>query len=414
MEAVLTDPPEFPAHALRFGECIDGQSPIIVTYDMFGFQPFYYEQAQGKYRADHDDVLWHTSLSDCSNSEAFNNIAFPKNCSAQQLRESGLNNLGYIATVAAHPELAEYADNPGLLVLLIAHLPRAKPLLARCADRITLVSALSGSDLIRNFHINWLKKVRPGMERPAIAAAKIEASLLRVAACDLAVNENHCEAKRYKLFAHQRHWTMRGLDFARALLQREDIEIDDLSYLMQSFNGNEPTVLAEVRAALLSFGDHHCYLARLARLRARHLARHDQMLSLRFAQTFRHCVRKKSQEPVSPGDFVDLCALFLSDNDVPPPLVKGNRHVRPLDTLKKLRSHAKRARNCVWSMDIINSVLLRQIDVYAVEGENSYTISVDRQTLEISSIQPFQGEMIKPSDLSLIGAWFEEATVLPR
>jgi hypothetical protein len=183
---------------------------------------------------------------------------------------------------------------------------------------------------------------------------------------------------------------------------------------MQSFNGNEPTVLAEVRAALLSFGDHHCYLARLARLRARHLARHDQMLSLQFAQTFRHYVCKKSPEPVSPGDFVDLCALFLSDNDVPPPLVKGNRHVRPLDTLKKLRSHAKRARNCVWSMDIINSVLLRQIDVYAVEGENSYTISVDRQTLEISSIQPFQGEMIKPSDLSLIGAWFEEATVLPR
>ena len=65
-------------------------------------------------------------------------------------------------------------------------------------------------------------------------------------------------------------------------------------------------------------------------------------------------------------------------------------------------------------MDIINSVLLRQIDVYAVEGENSYTISVDRQTLEIRSIQTFKGKMIKPSDLSLIGAWFERATVLPR
>jgi hypothetical protein len=410
MEAAVANPPEPPTHALRFGEDFEGESPTIVTYDIFGFQSYYYEQAQGKYIADDEDFLWHIKLSDCTNIDEFNNIALPGRCGVQHYLEAGLDNLGYIATVAAHPELAEYADNPGLLALLIAHLAKAKPLLARSPNRRDLVAALSGSDRICNFHISWLKKVRPGEEHPAAVAARLEASILRVPACNLARSDSSYAARRYKLFAHQRQWTARGLDLARALLQREDIAIDDISYLMHSFNGAKPSVINQVRAALMEFGDNEYYLSRLARLRARQLARHDQLLTLRFAKNF----RRGLSQPGSERNSMDLCALFLSDEDIPLPRLKSNPHVMALDTLDKLRSHARKAENCVWSPHIISRILLRQIDLYAVKGENHYTISLDRRTFEIAMIEPFKGMKIKPGDLGLIAQWFEEATELPR
>lgn len=410
MKAGLDNLPEFSAHVLRFNEFNEGKSPILVTYDMFGFHQYYYEQAQGKFIAEHEDMLWHTWLSDCHNSEEFDNIALPGSHSARQYQDSGLDNLGYLATIVAHPELAEYVDNPGILVLLIAHLARAKPLLAKHPGRIDLVKALSGSDLIRNFHINWLKKVRPGSEKPAVVAAKLEASLLQVPACNLSPSGSNYTVKRFKLFAHQKQWTIRGLDFARALLQREELEIDDFGYLMNSFNGDEPEIMARVRKTLMEFGGHEYYLYGLARLRARLLARHDQILTLHFARKFRRIVFQSNSE----SDFIDLCAHFLSDEDIPPPAVKGNRHVRALDTLEKLRSHARKAENCVWGADVVSKLLQRQIDVYAVEGENRYTISVDRHTFEIRMMEPFGGMMIKPADLGLIAEWFEEATALPR
>jgi len=410
MEAGLTCPPESQACTLCFGECTEGKSSIIVIYDMFGFHPYYYEKSQGRYVADRKDFIWYNRLSDCSNSEELDKLVLPGNFSARHYFESGFDNLGYIATIVAHPELAEYADNPGLLILLIAHLAKAKPLVSENPDRIDLVRAVTGSDMIRNFHINWLKKVRPGPEKPAVVSAKIEDSLLRVPPCDLSVSGSTYEAKRFKLFAHQKQWTVRGLDFARALLHREDLEIDDLSYVMHSFNGNEPRIMAKARAALMDFGDLEYYMFGLARLRARQIAKHDQMLTLRFARKFRRFVFQPSPESA----LVDLCALFLSDDDISTPTIPGNGHVRSLDTLEKLRSHAIKAENCVWNFDIMSKILLRKIDVYAVEGENRYTISVDRHTFEIRMIEPFKGMMIKPADLGLIAEWFEEATALPR
>ncbi|MCA9861289.1 MAG: hypothetical protein KC438_16300, partial [Thermomicrobiales bacterium] len=97
-----------------------------------------------------------------------------------------------------------------------------------------------------------------------------------------------------------------------------------------------------------------------------------------------------------------------------PPVVPGNARVTHLDTFEKIRIQARVAENCLWSLPILNQVLAREFDLYAVRGEYFYTISVDRETLDIRMIEASEGRLIKPQDLHVIADWFEECTTLPR
>ncbi len=383
---------------------------VLVTLDLFGFHSFQFDRARGKYTPEHEDSLWHIRLRDCRTRERFDNIPLPGGFGARDYEALGLDSLGYLAAVASRPELAEYVDNPGILVLLIARPDRARALLANRMDRVSLVRALTGSDLIRSFHINWLKKVRPGADQPRVVADSLEASLLRVPACDRMSGENRHPLRLFKLFAHQQQWTVKGMNFARALMQREDLEIDDFSYLMDTFNGNEPEVISSVRTLLLDVGNAKDYMSMIARSRARYIARHEQMLSLQLASRLRNCLSETGEE----RDSVDTYARFLTDDDIPAPVVGGNDQVRALDTLKKLRGHATRAKNCVWSIGIISGIMMRHIDLYAIDGKHQYTMSVDRRSLEIQTLEPFKYGRTHPADLRLIADWFEAATALPR
>ena len=399
-----------PPHTLHFGDYIDGQPRTIVILDLLGFHTFIYDDDQQRYLATPEESLWRLKLCECTNADVLDSLTLPGNRRPEQYKESGLDNLAYIALLFAHPELAEYADNPGLLVLLISYYERIGSLLAQSPDRIELIKALSPYEQVGSFHLKWLKKIRPGSVEPAYLADKIRNSLLRVPVSDRSAPKNSYAARRYKLFTHQKQWLTRGLEFARALIQRDDINLNDIGYLLDRFNGDEPRIITKAKQAMLQFRGYETYLNNLVRRRACYTARHEQILTLRFAQRFRRSVLRSDPR----GDLVDLCALFLTDEDIPAPLLLGNNHVEPLNTLSKLRAHARNARNCVWSQNILSDILSRRVDVYVVNGKNNYTLSLDRHTLDIRMLEPFRGNAIISSDLRLIVEWFEEATVLPR
>ena len=52
----------------------------------------------------------------------------------------------------------------------------------------------------------------------------------------------------------------------------------------------------------------------------------------------------------------------------------------------------------------------KRLDLYAVKGENLYTFSLDRKTLDISMLEAQRGTMIKPADLALISQWFSQVS----
>ena len=391
-------------HSLHFGECVDGRPEYVVTYDMFGLHPYAYDDVRDVYIPRLPEKLWQIPAIGCSNPEVLALLPLPDTIDLDRY------SLGYVSMLLVHPELAEYADNPGVLALLIAHLDHALELVSQNLPRAALVKALVGIEPVQKFHIGWLKKIRPGTEQPAVIAATLTASLLRVPAHDLRKDGSTYVAKRYKLFAHQQQWTLRGLEFAKTLLRRDDLALDDFGYLMDGFNGNEPKILPKARAALLEFGSTDYAVTCRARLRARLIARHQDYLTLRFAQKFGRVVFQTDSE----SDFVDFCAMFLTDDDIPSPAVRGNRRVQALDTLAKLRSHAKRAKNCVWSLEILSRIIMREMDVYVVQGVQSYTVSLDRRSFEIRQLEPFSAATIHPADLELIADWFKESTVMPR
>lgn len=412
------EPIDSPYDVLQFGDSVDGKAEVIATYDMLGFQLYYYDSSQGEYVIQPKDFLWKLPISSCNNVNEIGRIPFPHAYDIKHYHRDGFDCLGYLGLACENPELFEYLDNPGLLVLLAAYPDKAKRILSKRASRVEIVQELTGSDHIRNFHINWLKKVRPGTVSPSIIAEKLQQSILKIHAIDVKVRVDSYAARLFKLFAHQKQWESRGLDFARMLVRRDDAVLDDSDWLLRSYNGDKYKYFYESRRALKRIG----MGARsdlgiseedappLVRLRALNLVRDDDLLTLGFSKKLRRIVSRGSGE----SGLVDCYVLLLSDDDIPSPVVPGNQFVTHLDTFEKIRAQAINAKNCLWSLAILNKVLARQFDLYAVKAENLYTISVDRKTLDIRMIEASSGNMIKPRDLRVIADWFEECTRLPR
>ena len=395
--------------ALQFGNSIDGNAEFVVTIDMLGLHPFFYDKQRGEYNFKRRSFLWEIPISECKNPQDLALVPLPGNNSPEKFIANGLDSLGYIACVYENPELAEYVDNPGILVLIAADPDKAKAILAGRPKRIELVREMSGSGNLHKYHINWLKKVRAPREAPSVVSEKIKASLLRAGADDPQTTSPCIYPNQlFKLFAHQKRWTPRGLDFARELLDQPVANVDDIAYLLNFLNGEEPDMLSDTRQALLAFADDYPQKPQRVRKRALQMARSGKGLTMSFATRFRRAVFRN--EPNKPSTIMDCCALFLDDSDIPAPILRGNSHVEPLDTLDKIRAQARLAKNCLWSPDILSSVIHKRLDLYAVKGENLYTFSLDRKTLDISMLEAQRGTMIKPVDLALISQWFSQVS----
>ncbi len=391
---------------IEFGQSIEGKAQIIVTCDMLGLHPHYFNEERAAYDPLPAGRLWRLALPDCNNLDDALNITLPGIGQLRRYRESGLDNLGYQARVFDQPALAEYLDNPGILILLLENSADISSALSGRPNRVDLVRRLTGNALIKQAHINWLKKVRPGNTRPADLAPVIRHSILRIPAYDF--NSGSSEKAFFKLFAHQPRWTPQGLAFARMLVRRPDIDPTDLAWLLRARNGDcaqQATVIAALRYFELNNP-----IQGLVSRRITELIENRDLLTPDIArQLTRITMRSNEVEQL-----VDLACLFLVDDDIPVPIISGNDKVKALDSLAKIRRHAKLVRNCLWTPDMLAYALSRSIDLYSVAGENLYTISVCRRTLDIQSLQPQKSVQIKPADLALISRWFEEGTRLPR
>jgi hypothetical protein len=399
------------ADCLGFGGLIDGRAEYLVTCDMLGLQALFYDRQQREYVLAPRRFLWTLKLSACRNPSAGEHLPLPPGCSPDTLAGSGLDSLGYLAAILETRELAEYADNPGLLALLIAERDRIDSLLARRPDRIELLRRISNNPGISGFHLKWLRKVQVSAAEPALVAEKLRRSLLRMQAADARSPGNTHRARLFKLFAHQESWTLRGLDFAAELLGSPQACSDDGRCRLECLNGNEPAMISGTRAALLAFAKfarHDGRVPALAASRARRLAKQNAVIAPGFARRFRRYAARITFE--SSSSVMDCAAVLLTDRDIPSPVLPGHGRVKSLDTLGKIRTQAKLAGNCLWTAGIIDQVVGRKIDLYAVEGDNRYTFSVNRETREIRTLEAAKGTLIKPSDLGLIADWFNHAS----
>jgi hypothetical protein len=59
-------------------------------------------------------------------------------------------------------------------------------------------------------------------------------------------------------------------------------------------------------------------------------------------------------------------------------------------------------------------VLLREADLYAVQGSILYTIAVNRRTLDIEQFEGAGRRQLRLGDLRLISDWYESQTQSPR
>lgn len=398
-----------PHSSLEFGVLLDGQAEILVTNDMFGFHLFYFDDVDKTYTEKPKDLLWRIPISMCRNLENSLNFPLPNNGHLRQYWESGLDSLGYVSAVNDNPEFSDYVDNPGILILLIADISKAKGILAENPDRIELVRNLAGNKHICKFHIKWLKKIHVGTESPRQLAANIKASLLRIKKTYIEPQQHRHLTQLFKLFAHQTEWTPLGLDLARILMHRPKDSLADVSRLLSEFNGNISEDKHRLVSALNELKISKA-TPKIVAERATFLLSSTDFLTIELAQKLLRTVRKAK------GDigFLNVCLHFINDGDIPTPILKGNQQITPLDTMDKIRGHSRKVKNCVWSLDIIKRILSREIDMYSVKGENIYTISITRRTLDIGMIEAAKPTQIKPRDLVLISDWFENATRLPR
>lgn len=399
------------AGCLGFGELVDGNAEYLITCDMLGLQPLFYDRQQRTYVLAPRRSLWRLKLSACRNPSAGDHLPLPPNCAPGALADGGLDNLGYLAAIVEKPELAEYTDNPGLLALLIAGGRRTESILGDRPDRVELLRRLSNNPGISGFHLKWLRKVQVSGSDPAVVAEKLRRSLLQV--CEVDVQAPGCDQRLqlFKLFAHQKRWTLQGLDFAADLLNSPAPCSDEGRCALDCLNGAEPASIANTREALLMFADfarQHRRLPALAVSRARRMARKGEVITPRFARRFRRYIDRADVD--SSASLMDCAAVFLTDRDIPSPVLPAHGCVQSLDTLRKIRTQAKLAGNCLWSAPIMEQVIDRKIDLYAVEGENRYTFSVDRKTLEIRTLEAMRRTQIKPPDLGLIADWFNYVT----
>lgn len=398
------------ANAIEFGMSVGVFPEILVLYDILGIQLFFYDHADNAYVEKPNSVHWSVALSECRNKGALNHIPWPGGWGIQQYLNAGYNSLGYVSRVCKNPHLADYLDNPGLLVLVIANLAVFESESLYHLNRLNLLRRLMGMQYLSKFHVKWLKKVRPGRETPGTLALRIAESLLKIPGSLDAAYQTTRHAGLDKLFSHQAQWTPKGLELAATLACSQRSVSHELAWLLHSCNGNEPTEISNAYKALLTLRDVDLLPEIVQERLAYYLANRDA-LSPELARRIRNAALK---EELVDRAFLEISLVFLTDVDIPSPVIKGNEQVMSLDTFPKIRRQATRAKNCLWTLGIIKHVLARKIDLYSVEGQNLYTISVDRATLDIRMLESAKAASIKPTDLGIISDWFTTCTAQPR
>jgi hypothetical protein len=394
--------------ALQFGKAADDSPEILVLYGIFGLQLFYYDELGKAYREKPPEALWEVPLSLCARTEHPHSIPWPGGWGVEDYTRSGFNSLGYIAAVLANPQLAQYLDNPGLLVLLIANPQAFTDVAGTNLKRVELLQAITGHHFLGRRHLKWLRRVRPGGRNASAVATNITRSLLRLPSARAGESYTRRTRAFLKLFSHQRQWTPEGLELARILLASQVDDPGELSWLLSARNGDVAPGIARCHKALgLLLQSQH--LPNQLNERLNFYRRNPDSVTPAFVAR----LEKAVLDQVTP-QYMAIAQLFLSDEDIPRPVVSGNEHVRHLGTLASIRQHALEAGNCLWTLDIIAQVIAGRIDLYVLRGERLCTFAVNRQTLDIRTLESAGGAGLAPPDLRTIGEWFEQSTRLPR
>ena len=389
---------------LEFGVLVDNMAEIIATFDMFGTHLFYYDDTNKTYVEKPNSLVWNVPLSECRQVRHLD-IAPAGNLQIKDYLTHGLNSLGFVSAVWNCPKLAEFADNPGLFVLIMENMSEIASLLKQNPKRACLLSHITGCSYVSKQHVAWLKKLKPDSRSPGLQASRIVDLFRRMQT----LNSNYLLTSRSreleKLFSHQRHWTTRGLELASLMITDHSFCPVESSWLLRTYNDNEDPEITRARKLLRELKDIDTFPG-IVRARVEAYLTNIDALHPKLARK----ILNTTTRALSENNLFDIALLFIENDDIPPPILTGNEHITCLDSLESICEHAKRAQNCLWTMNVVFAVILRRIDLYTVKGSNTYTMSIDRMSLEIRMIEPVKPSHIKTDDLATIIDWHQNAT----
>lgn len=400
--------PYLPTCVLEFSMHVDGPPEIVASCDILGIQLFYYDDRNQCYVEKPSDLLWQIPLSKCTNADDLEWVPWPGGWDISHYIQFGYDSLGYVASVWNNPRLAEFVDNPGLLIILLSNTRIFENLSLKGLNRYDLVRMVTGRQHVTLNQVRWLKRVAPGCHPPEVLYPKILNSLLHSAN---SVESKAGVERRHeirKLFSHQTQWRIEGLDFAGKLIGHPKANPKDLAWLLSMYNGYEyPEILAAFRN--LKELEQTEGLPGIVRSRIRQTLENGFPYTPQIHRQFNICM-----DACRVHKSKILATFFIHDEDISPAVIRENDFVKSLDTLSKIEKHARLVGNCIYSIPIISQVVSREYDLYAMQGEGLYTFSVDRITLDIRLLEPAKGTLIAFSDLAKIVSWYEEGTTIAR
>lgn len=399
----------FSGYVLEFGVEVDGHPDIVASCDILGMQLFYYDKWKKHYVEQPRHFLWKIPLSKFRNIDVLKEIPWPGGWDIDHYVQFGYDSLGYVAAVWNNPKLAEYVDNPGLLIIILSNPGLFESLSLKGVKRTEIVRLMTRRERVSYYQIRWLKRVAPEIYPPYVLFPKIVESLLYTSDDTEFMETDPRQHDIKKLFSHQAQWRLEGLDLACKLVTHPTADPKVLAWMIDSHNGHAyPEVLATYRnlqALSRTPGVPEIVKERIHRLLTN---------GLPYTPTVCRQINRAWDASQANGDPALLAMFFLSDLDIATPRIAENDVVKSLDTLSKIEKHAKLAGNCINTMAVLAKLVSREYDLYAMQSESLYTFSVYRRTLDIGTIETAKGSRIQFDDLAKIISWFEEGTSIVR
>ena len=369
---------------LHFGRNFGGLPEMIICVGLFSLESYRYHDVSRTYNRLHDTDYWHLSLADCTNREDAAHVILPGGLTLTDYLDRGYRNLGYVQALGEQPELLQYMDNPGLLALLMHERAGSSIHNFRNLGRREILRELSGNPDISRRHLNRLARVRAGDHRPATLAPLIKDALLRPSHTGTTTESPETARELEKLINHQSSWSLHGLRYASAMIRAGIHPRSEHFHQLDKYNnGSGAQETRNWLKLILSLDD----LPKLFRRRARLYFEQPEALPAEILYRIMHMRRKKTPDPEEDLDVRHLFR-FITDADIPEPLLEPDGRVEHLDSFEKMRGHARRQRHCLWTSAYVGRVVDGLADFYCYTGENCRaTIAISRNHHGIVELQ---------------------------
>ena len=397
---------------LYFGEWIEFRPEIKVVLGLFEYECYLYDVRSASYQLVLKDWINKLSLTDCLNVDHIRHLILHGGFTLDEFIKRGYNSLDYLIKISKNPYVIIFLDNPGLLTLILDSPEKNEASRIQEIPRQTILKKLTGFDELSQRHLRRLSKVTPGSQTVSIMAKTLLRTLLWEGNEKLCSMNFHRRKVIERILSHQRNWLYNGLKLIEHILSNPDMDSNQYKKVLRAKNtlssGGSRDVYHESVLQIIHLLEECSFAGDLTdgffiKLKCISVNASDD----RFKRLQK--LRQILQSP--PGHDYSFSALIsvFEESDISTPILPSSCKIRHLNSSKRLRTHASKQRNCVWSPHMLESILQKEIDIYEMTGSNLVTLSINRKDLTINQIQMGQRSFIYLNELKEILSWYEEA-----